>query len=483
MPVEKPPGQYPRSQFQLFRAFFFVNLVALQFGIDGTLWLPTVFSYIATLVPPGKEHYYLSIAQLLPSAVQVFVSLLVGPVVAYMGASLKWSMVGFICISFIGNFLYSCAGPHAIGDVWALIGGRMLAGLASGSSSLAMSYIVMSSSMDERLESLSQYRSFAGVAFVIGPILSIPLTTFTFYIGKFAVNENNAPTFVSAFIALSIAFITCCFVREKRANKINFLQVMLNNRHEITGASKVIWAVPLLVLFLLFLSAFLMANVFYLMSDLMRSPDMWNLELTLISGLQAVVFLFALIGSLLADTFRKFLQVWLKRASFFHRRILVALEISETDEKSSVLAQKLVSEVALSVCSFIATVVGCILVIASLAVFAGTTSGHAGSVACFLIGCTIMMAAYNIQAASLPSLFSKSLPAKLRTVLTPWYGATVALGKLAAPPIIGAIGVSRNHNNGWIGSQALCIGLALVAIWLLVLYTRSIVRVVLIQVQ
>lgn len=389
-------------------------------------------------------------------------------------------MVVFICVSFIGNFLYSCAARHAIGNVWALIGGRMLAGLASGSSSLAMSYIVTSSSMDERLESLSQYRSFAGVAFVIGPILSIPLTTFAFHIGEFVVNENNAPTFVSSFIALCIAFITCGLVRDKRADKVNFLQVMMKNRHEISGVSKVVWAVPLLLLLLLFMSAFLMADVFYLMSDLMRSPDAWNLGLTLISGLQAVVFLLALVGSLLADTFRKILQTWVQSASYF-QRVLMALKIPGRDEKSIVLAQKLVSEVALSVCSFIATVVGCIIVIASLAVLADTEGDHAGSVACFLIGCTIIMAAYNIQAASLPSLFSKSLPAKLRTVLTPWYGATVALGKLAAPPIIGAIGVSRDQNHGWIGSQALCIGVSLVAVWLLVLYTHSIVRVVLIQ--
>ncbi|WFD34151.1 hypothetical protein MCUN1_000987 [Malassezia cuniculi] len=476
--ASNPPA---RSRAELLRAFFFVNLVALQFGIDSTLWLPTVFSYISTITAHRRVHYYLSLAQLLPSAVQVFVSLLVGPIVALFTLSLKWSMVVFILLSFVGNFLYSCAGPFAINNVWALIGGRMLAGLASGSSALAMSYIVSSSSTDERLESLSQYRSFAGVAFVIGPVLSIPLTTFSFHIGRFPVDQNNAPTFVSSFIAVAVALITCCFVRQKRATQVNFLKVIVHNRSELTGHSKEIWAVPLLLLLLLFLSAFLMANVFYTMSDLMRSPDHWNLGLTLISGLQAIVFLFALIGSLLADSFRRIIQTSMQRASSFRRRIHTALDIQSDDDKGSLLTDKLVSEVVLSACSFLATVLGCILSIISLAVQAHTTGSHAGSVACFLIACTIMMAAYNIQAATLPSLYSKCLPAKLRTVLTPWYGATVALGKLAAPPIIGAIGVSRAHNNGWIASQALCIAIAFLAIALQALFLCPLIRAVLRQ--
>lgn len=108
--------------------FFFLNLVSLQYGIDSTLWLPTVFSYIRSLTG-NSASLYLSLAQFLPAAVQFFVSLLVGPILAFWGLSVKWSTVVFVLFSAIGNSLYSCAAEHGIGDVWAIIGGRLLCGL------------------------------------------------------------------------------------------------------------------------------------------------------------------------------------------------------------------------------------------------------------------------------------------------------------------------------------------------------------------
>ena len=450
----------------LLKRFFFLYLIAIQFGIDSTLWLPTAFSYISTLVTSSNAHYYLSITQLLPAAIQFFVSLLVGPTVAYFGCSLKWPMVFFILCSSVGNFIYSCAGMHAIGNIWALIGGRMLCGLASGSSSLSMTYIVVSSSTEERLRALSQYRTSAGIALVVGPLLSLVLTTFTFKIGSFEVNGNNAPTFISSGIALCIAVVTAIAVQDKKADQLNFLKVLCNHQDAIFDGCSLVWQIPLLGLGLLFISSFLMADILYLMSDLMRSPDHWGLGLTLISGLQAAIFLVALIGSLFTETMRKSLGKYTKE--WFPTESLLQPEDTELQvkNKSHSLAETLVPEIFLSILSFCTTVIGAILVIIGLVVLdkeKSTQGGIAGSVACFLIGCAVMMIAYNIQAASLPSLYSKSLPMKLRAVLTPWYGATVALGKLAAPPIVERIGATRSDNKGWIGSQALCIAISFLA--------------------
>lgn len=476
--------QTKESQSSLLKRFFFVYLIAVQFGIDSTLWLPTAFAYISTLVTPSDAHYYLSVTQLLPAAIQFLVSILVGPTVAYFGCSLKWPMVFFIMCSSIGNFIYSCAGTHAIGNVWAMIGGRMLSGLASGSSSLSMTYIVVSSSTEERLKALSNYRTFAGIALVVGPILSLALTTFTFMIGNFEVSGNNAPTFVSSGISLCIAIITAIAVQDKQANQLNFLKVLCSHQDAMFQGGRLVWLIPLLGLSLLFISSFLMADILYLMSDLMRSPDHWGLGLTLISGLQAAVFLAALIGSIFTETMRKAIGKYSKK--WFPAQRLVQLKDTElqTKNKSYSLAQTLVPELLLSVLSFCATILGAILVIIGLAILdkeKSMRSGIAGSVACFLIGCAVTMIAYNIQAASLPSLYSKSLPVKLRAVLTPWYGATVALGKLAAPPIVERIGATRTDNKGWIGSQALCIAMAFLAALTLSCTVRKFVNSIIYQ--
>lgn len=50
----------PPWKLTLFRRFFFVNLVVLQYGIDSTLWLPTVYAFINTLVDHSRVTYYLS---------------------------------------------------------------------------------------------------------------------------------------------------------------------------------------------------------------------------------------------------------------------------------------------------------------------------------------------------------------------------------------------------------------------------------------
>ncbi|WFD41377.1 hypothetical protein MPSI1_000003 [Malassezia psittaci] len=471
------PADDQVSRIGLLKKFFFLDLVALQFGIDSTLWLATAYSYIATLVPSDLTNHYLSIAQLLPSGVQFFVSLLVGPTIAYFGCGMKWPMVAFILCSAIGNFLYSCSGLHGIGNVWGLIGGRMLSGLASGSSSLSMTYIVNSSSTAERLEALSQYRTMAGFAMVLGPALSIPLTIFAFSIGKFEVNGNNAPTFVSAGIALLIAIITAIAVHDMRAKKLNFFDVMIRNRDEILKGESVLWQVPTLSLILLFVSSFLMADCLFLMSNLMRSETNWDLSLTLISGLQAVVFLVALFGSLCTDVIRKGLGRWTER---LNEKYYLPADLGEVEDKAKTqaLTKKIVPELLLSASSFLGSIIGSVLIIVSLAVLNGHQSGKAGSLACFLLGCCVMMTAYNMQAASLPSLYSKSLPINLRTVLTPWYGATVALGKLVAPPVIAVIGGATRSNNGFIGGQGLCIGVALIACISVCLSMRPFVKAI-----
>lgn len=300
----------PPWKLTLFRRFFFVNLVVLQYGIDSTLWLPTVYAFINTLVDHSRVTYYLSLTQLLPTVVHFFVSILVGPLVSYFGTSLKWPMFVFLLCSAAGNFLYSCAGIHGIDNVWAIIGGRMLSGLASGSSSLSMVYIVKSSSTEERLPALSWFRTFAGVALGLGPLLSIPLTRFSFHIGKYTVNETNAPTFVASGIAIVVAITICAAVKNKMSNKVNVFSIFLKHHDQLMEHGMTSLLAPVIMMFLLFVSSFLMANVLFLISSLLRSPDHWDLGLTLISGLQTVIFFMSLLASLCTSKLHASFMSW-----------------------------------------------------------------------------------------------------------------------------------------------------------------------------
>ena len=465
--------------YGLVRRFFFVNLVALQFGIDSTLWLPTVYSYVASL-HDTRVSYYVSMAQFLSAAVQFVTSMLIGPIVAYFGASIKWGIVVLVFCSAVGNFIYSCAGRHAISSVWAIVGGRLICGIASGSTALAMAYIVSSSTLDERLPALSLYRTFGGIAFVIGPLLSVVLTLFTFHIGLFAVSPNNASTFVASGIFLCLSIVTALGLADKKATQLNFVSYLTKQSEELFLNGTEVWLMPFYMLFFLFISAFLMAGVQFIMSDLLRSPDHWGLNLTLISGLQAIVFFFALFGSLFAESFRKFIAQVLGNVSKAYAD-LISSPLTDKSAAHEKIVASVLPEIVLSSISFAGSIIGAILVIVSLSIYQAGDHDKAGSVVCFLLGCILSMLAYNVQAASLPSLYSKSIPPKLRVIMTPWYGATVALGKLAAPPIIEAIGSSRTSNSGWIGSQALCIGVAIVGAALLYLSRRTLLRTTLLH--
>ncbi len=119
--------------------------------VDSTLWLPTAYAHIAKLTSNSSQtSYYFSIAQLLPAAVQMLVSLIIGPLAGVAG-SLKWPAIP---CSFAQ--LWATSSTHVLprwhSSVWAIVGARCLVGAASGSGSLAMAYLTVSTEASERLE-------------------------------------------------------------------------------------------------------------------------------------------------------------------------------------------------------------------------------------------------------------------------------------------------------------------------------------------
>lgn len=418
----------PNSQFALLRRFFFNDLVALQFGLDATLYLPTVYAFVATL--QHDAPFFVSLAQLLPSAVQFLVSLAVGPAVGLLGCSLKWAIVAFVAACAIGNVLYSCAGQHAISSVWAIIGGRMVCGLASGASSLSMAYLSVSTSPAERLPAFSAYRTVAGVALILGPLLSVPLTLFSFNVGDYRIDGTNAPTFFSAASAAAVAITSALFIEDHAANRMD--------TRAFAELRTMRWAGPSLCLAAMFVSAFLMADVMYLMSVMLTSPEYWRLSLTLASGLQAAVFCAALVASFGAGPLRTWLTRVLKRADDIRGR-------ASTD-----------AEATLSVAAFTSSAVGLAVLMAGINLHSSPALGA------FLIGATLMLGGYNVQAATLPSLYTKSMPTGVRVVMTPWYAAMVAAGKLAAPAVVHVI----TRSAGDLVPQGVCIALCVLGVLL-----------------
>ncbi|TKY85617.1 hypothetical protein EX895_005779 [Sporisorium graminicola] len=432
--------------------------------MDSTLWLPTAYEHIAKSTSSGGEaSHFLSLAQLLPAAVQLFVSLFIGPL-AGMAGSLKWPVCFLLLCSAMGNFIYSLGAPGAIHNVWAIVGARSLLGLASGSASLAMAYLTVSTAADKRIEAMSLFRTFGGVAMVLGPLLSIPLTRVHFAVGKcgFTVDGTNAPTFLAAFTSLVIASLVAVLLKDKSKPAHNAFVPLKS----FFSAKDERWKTPCLVLGLMLVSAYLSANVLFLLSELLAHR--WQIDVTLASGIQAIVFALSLLASIACGRLRQFILDFLQKGDAENRTDTVK---ADSTEAASQAAAKLHAEVLLTQASQVISVIAVLLILLSVC-FKG---GSAATAVVFAIGCTLAMMGYNIQAASLPSIFSQSIQADLRASLVPWYAATVAAGKLAAPPITETIGNSTGQ--GWAASQSVPLVLGMSAVAILALASKRLVDV------
>lgn len=397
----------PNSQFALLRRFFFNDLVALQFGLDATLYLPTVYAFVATL---QRDVPFFRQSRAAP------------PVCCPVPRiPRRWPRRR-------SSRLLTQVGHRCLRRRLCLR--RMVCGLASGASSLSMAYLSVSTSPAERLPAFSAYRTVAGVALILGPLLSVPLTLFSFNVGDYRIDGTNAPTFFSAASAAAVAITSALFIEDRAANRMD--------TRAFAELRSMRWAGPALCLAAMFVSAFLMADVMYLMSVMLTSPAYWRLSLTLASGLQAAVFGAALLASFAAAPLRTWLSRVLKRADDIRGR-------ASTD-----------AEATLSIAAFASSAAGLAVLIA------GINLHSRPALAAFLIGATLMLAGYNVQAATLPSLYTKSMPTAVRVVMTPWYAAMIAAGKLAAPAIVHVI----TRSAGDLVPQGMCIALCVLGVLL-----------------
>lgn len=276
--------------------------------------------------------------------------------------------------------------------------------------------------------------------------------------------------FFAALTSLVIACLVAVLLKDKSRPVHNAFVPLIGFFSAKDGR----WKIPCLILGLMLVSAYLSANVLFLLSELLAHR--WQIGITLASGVQAIVFALSLLASIACGR----LQQWILDRT---QKGDTAASGSDTVEKSTTkdhqftqaasqaAAAKVQAETLLTQGFQVISIIAVVLILLSLCF----KTGSAATAVVFAIGCALAMMGYNIQAASLPSLFSQSFPADVRATLVPWYAATVAAGKLAAPPITETIGNSNGH--GWAASQSVPLVLGLGAIAVLALASKRLVGV------
>ncbi|KAJ3160034.1 hypothetical protein HDU86_001299 [Geranomyces michiganensis] len=419
------PAQ-PRKPLTLFSAYFVVNLVALSFGLDSSLYLPTVVALITRIEPANVTRTFF-LVQTISSIAQVVVMLTIGLIVHYCArGSLKASIALLIAASAAGNLIYTIGGVK--GSVTALIIGRVLCGVASASSGVAGVYLSLTSSVEERLLCMTNFRTFAGVALVLGPLLSALFGLADFYIGSFHFDKLTAPT-LGSFLIMTVLTVVILVAMEEQKSKAAaspFAALPAFVASKPKGAA--------LALLGMLLSAYASALILYIVPINLTSR--WNYSVQSEGYLFALINAVGLVGSLCAD--------WIKGAAL---RLVVRIQgtgqpddMEDKDAKAASKNSARVAEVALAIGSFLVAAIGITCMLISVTVDGDDASLKTAVV--FMIGAMIVMASYNIQASVIPSIFSKLIPAALKVALMPWMSAMTAVGKVLAPALTDSFSAS-----------------------------------------
>ena len=147
------------SERHLYMQYLSVSLIAVQFSFDTCVYLSSVVQYVKECGSDDPSNY-LFILQAVSAAVQVFFSFIIGDIARYFG-SIKWVIIFLYFLSFVGNFLYSCAGTVSLDT---MLGGRILCGAASSSGALVYSYITaITKDRTTVFKLFSIYRTSAGI--------------------------------------------------------------------------------------------------------------------------------------------------------------------------------------------------------------------------------------------------------------------------------------------------------------------------------
>lgn len=370
------------------------------------------------------------IVQSVSAAAQIVASCVIGEIAQRLG-SMKWCIIALFIISFAGNFLYSCASQVSLS---AIIGGRVLCGVASSSGALIFSYITaLKKDQTKVFKYIAIYRTAAGMFMAISQLIAIFGSYCDFQIKSFKVGSHNAPTFICSFIMLIIAiiFIPLLLDAEVPKKKVQLsFQIAL---HKFFTVPRNRLFATLILLWSMFFASFLMSEVVYFMPVFLTKSLRWDTKYQGVAFMVASIF--GIIGS---ATSLKIMEMLLTRKE---KRIQV-LEIGTTDKEPSLVLEKLkkgylyTTQVKLTLVSLLIAMLGQAYMIGAFQTFIHDTLPNINIGCFFVAGMSLVMVGYNLMASSIPALFSVYIDPQVKVQLMPIIGAISALGKLIAPIVL-----------------------------------------------
>lgn len=363
-------------------------IYALGFCIfmDWSIMLPSVVEYITLIVGPGGERaaQYFSYAQSAYSLCQFLVTLAAGRL---MGRFTSFRAL-FTCACLLlagGNVLYAMAHPAALGSVWALIAGRVVAGMGAGGTALSMTYLSLKVPPDQRMRALGNYRAASVLAATAGSGIAGVFTRFRFNALGFPFDATTMPGLFSALCFLVLAALCARHVHGEA--KAEAAGVYMWNRQTA------------LLMALLAVSCSSAATMLYVGPVIMATVFGWS------SGTQSVVFLAAAGCSLLGTL-----------GGRSGRAVALDTEARRFDAGSTLLALQ----------AALASGIGLL--------YAGTAA-PALQWACYLPGLLLVFAAYSAASTIVSSLFAFVLTPESKQAMMPLVSCVIAVGKVAAPVV------------------------------------------------
>ncbi|CAH01910.1 Pul3p [Kluyveromyces lactis] len=422
------------SQKHLYSQYLAVTLIAVQFSFDTCVYLSSVVQYVKECGSDDPENY-LFILQAVSAAVQVFFSFIIGDIASYVG-SIKWVIIFLYFLSFVGNFLYSCAGAVSLNT---LLGGRIICGAASSSGAVVYSYITaISKDRTTIFKLFSIYRTSAGICMALAQLVAILFALCDFTVRGYRITSYNAPTFASSFIILLIC-VLLMFVLENppvksARNPKNYLDAW--KKFFSAGSNRLI--ASLILLWNMFLSTFFMCEVLYFMPIFLTLNVGWKTEYEGVAFMVSAVL--GVAGSFFAPDLVK-LFAKLNTPSTQDETDTSdndKIEKEESEQKSDINTLHR-NQVSLTIFALFVALIGQAFMIGASEALSNDKLPKTNSGIFFTAGLSITMLGYNFMGSSVPALFSMYIDPQVKVQLMPFIGAIAGVGKLVAPIVLAAL--------------------------------------------
>eukprot|EP00164_Ancoracysta_twista_P007740 GFYU01011039.1.p1 GENE.GFYU01011039.1~~GFYU01011039.1.p1 ORF type:complete len:512 (+),score=147.33 GFYU01011039.1:210-1745(+) len=428
-PIKEQP--HKERRYDLW-ALYFLSFAGF---LDFTITAPSVLPYIETIAGKGSiAHTYLSINSAVFGASQ-----LIAPAAAAWGAKRVGGLTTVFNVLLItavcGNILYSFAG--ASNSIALLFIGRLMAGWGTGTIGIGMSYIGATTTLDERMTTVANFRAASGVGACISQAIAYLLTFIDVKVGSWTVNQLNSPALVAAFL------LTCALVGVNLFVKRDYASAQQNAAQrtatdvEEGGAVKElrvlrVWTAGTITCLLVFtFNGILSSSMLFFMPIL--THDGWGWETARMSNLLLGSYFAMLIASVLIKKTVKFDFIQ-KRGDWF-----------------SVFLHMLL------------VIVGLVLVMigAGAGVSATGAASHElgessyGAKFTFVVGFILIYFGYASENTVAGGVYSKIIPSENQIVMMPLYMTAFAAGNIIGPLWAGL----ELHVQGW----ALAMGFVLTA--------------------